>query len=117
MLTSFQRWVISALLIASLAACANGPGWARPGATNDAIEDALADCRALARTEVNADLARDQPRALDYGYGESGPGAPSGIRQFERDQVAIGARKTEKGVINGCMRSKGFTPQRSGWFG
>ena len=93
-----------ALLLAGCAADATA--WTKPGATEDAIAEALDECRGQSRAALQRDAGIDADimatRSTDWQH--------TGTLGIKRDEMAEHQRGNAQALIARCMSAKGYKP-------
>ena len=99
-----------ALLFAGCAAIGNGGGsaWTKPGADAAATARDYADCQAMAASAVRTEGDIDEDIAATRG----GDWQRTGAGRVETRTMRDHTRDRAAGIVESCMRAKGFTPPR-----
>ena len=92
-------------LALALGACSSAGPWAKPGADAKATELAYRQCRALAATSADTDIAIDRDILATRG----GDWQRAGVMRVETHEMSENARAHGAAVVAACMRAKGFS--------
>ncbi len=90
------------LALISAAGCAGQTQWQQPGSDDTRLQSDLTQCRREAARKVDEDL----DRRFDA-HGDPTMGRTS---SFGSRMAAYDARKSERALVDRCMRARGYAP-------
>lgn len=100
-----MRAIFALAVLSTLAACAGSGGWQKPGVSPSEAAADYADCRHYAEvahrrdSDIDADILA--ARGQDWEW--------IGVLTIRRDDYADSDNARDKGLVERCMMSKGYT--------